>query len=411
MARIAILTIGTHGDVAPLVGLGTALRDAGHQVRMTVVERLSRLVADAGLDVQPLDVDLGALAGTRKGRAIQRPGARGSTSVIRLSVRETGRLVPAMRAAAADADIVLCPFWTAPVAIPIAEARGVPCLLVPFQVAQPTREFGPTFLGGRDLGPWLNRAVPELVGRLGMRVFGGLIREVRADLGLPAEAAPAYRPGAVPTLYGISTAVVPQPKDWPANVQMAGYWWSPRPTGWQPPEDLTRFLADGPPPVYIGFGSVDVGNAESLSRTVRETIDRIGRRVVVQRGWTGLDVSGDNICTIDEIPHDWLFPRVAAAVHHAGAGTTAATLRAGIPSVPVPFVYDQGFWARRLVELGAAPCSVPVQRLSGERLAAAITSAVNESRFTTAAAAIAGRLAEEDGAAAVLAAVDRLVAA
>ncbi|MBB5893423.1 glycosyltransferase [Kutzneria kofuensis] len=406
-----ILTVGTHGDVAPLVGLGTRLLAAGHQVVVTVPERLTRLVADAGLEHRPLDVEPAVRPGTEEARAAHRPGARGTASVIRLAVGKMGRLVPAMHAAADGANIVLCTFGTAPAAMPIAEAHGAPCLLVPFQIAEPTREFGPTFLGGRDLGPWLNRAVPELVGRLGMRAFAGLIREVRADLGLPAEVAPAYRSGAVPTLYGISPAVVPRPADWRDNVQLAGYWWSPRPSGWRPSEDLECFLADGPPPMYVGFGSVSVGKAESLSRAVLDAIHRTGMRAVVQRGWEGLDVSGDNIFTIDEVPHDWLFPRVAAAVHHAGAGTTAATLRAGIPSVPVPFVYDQGFWARRLVTLGAAPRAIPAARLSGGRLAAAITSAATESRFARAAAAIAGRIAEEDGAAPVLAAIDRLVAA
>ncbi|MFI9385105.1 glycosyltransferase [Kutzneria sp. NPDC052558] len=411
MARIAILNMGTHGDVAPLVGLGIRLQEAGHRVGMTVPERLTRLVTDAGLDCHPLDVGAAVPPETKQARAAHRPGARGTASVIRLAAGAMGRFVPAMVAAAEGADIVLVTYGTAPAAIPIAEALGVPCLLVPFQIAQPTREFGPTFLGGRNLGPWLNRLVPELVGRLGMRAFAGLIREIRADLGLPTEVPPAYRPGAVPTLYGVSPAVVPRPADWPDNVQLAGYWWSPRPSDWQPAADLERFLAAGPPPVYLGFGSVDVGKTEALSATVLDAVGRTGLRAVVQRGWEGLDVKGDNIFTVGEVPHDWLLPRVAAAVHHAGAGTTAATLRAGIPSVPVPFVYDQGFWARRLVDLGAAPCAIPAARLSGERLAAAITSAANESRFRQAAAGIAARIAEEDGAAPVLAAVDRLVAA
>ncbi len=411
MARIAILTMGTHGDVAPLVGLGVQLQAVGHQVVMTVPERLTRLVIDAGLDCHLLDVEAAVQPGTDEARKAHRPGARGTASVIQLATKAMGRLVPAMHAATDGADIVLGNYGTAPAVMPIAEARGVPCLMVPFQIAEPTREFGPTFLGGRDLGPWLNRAVPELVGRLGMRAFGGLIREVRSDLGLPAEVDPAYRPGVAPTLYGISCAVVPRPTDWPDKVQLAGYWWSPRPSDWQPSADLEHFLADGPPPVYIGFGSVNVGKAASLSRAALDAIRRAGVRAVVQRGWEGLDVSGDNIFTIDEVPHDWLFPRVACAVHHAGAGTTAATLRAGIPSVPVPFVYDQGFWARRLVTLGAAPSAIPAARLSSDRLAAAITSAVTDSRYRHASAAIASRLAREDSAAPVLDAVARLVAA
>ncbi|QUQ70811.1 glycosyltransferase [Kutzneria sp. CA-103260] len=411
MARIVILTVGTRGDVAPLIGLGAALQAAGHQVRVTVTERLAGLAADAGLDFHRLDTDPTDLQGTERARAAQRPGARGTASLFRLAAQEMGRQVPAMRAAARDADIVLCTFGTVPMAIPIAEANAVPCLVVPLQIADPTREFGPAFLGGRDLGPWLNRAVPKLAGRLGYRLFAGFTRELRAELGLPPEAAPGYRPGTLPLLYGVSPTVVRQPADWPDNIRVAGYWWLPRPSGWRPAADLERFLAAGPPPVYLGFGSVDVGKAEAIGRTVREAIDRTGLRVVVQRGWMGLDVNGDNVFTIDDVPHDWLFERVAAAVHHAGAGTTAAALRAGIPSVPVPFLYDQRFWARRLVDLGTAPDAIPAERLSAHRLAAAITSAATESRFARAATAIAGRIAEEDGVAPVLAAIDRLVPA
>lgn len=103
---------------------------------------------------------------------------------------------------------MLCTFATVPLALPIAEAHAIPCLLVPLQIAEPTREFGSPFLGGRNLGPWLNKAVPELAGRLGMRAFAGLIREVRTDLGLPKTVAPGYRPDAVPVLHGVSPTVI-----------------------------------------------------------------------------------------------------------------------------------------------------------------------------------------------------------
>jgi sterol 3beta-glucosyltransferase len=193
--------------------------------------------------------------------------------------------------------------------------------------------------------------------------------------------------------------VVPRPADWRDNVRLAGYWWPPRPHDWQPSDELQRFLADGPAPVYVGFGSVGVGKAGSLGPVVLDALDRTGMRAVVQRGWADLDVAGDNILTISEVPHDWLFPRVAVAVHHAGAGTTAAAQRAGIASVPVPFVWDQAFWARRLVTLGTAPCSLPAQRLSGQRLATTTTRSSNDPRYSQAATAIAHDIAREDGAA------------
>ncbi|MFD0652644.1 glycosyltransferase [Streptomyces malaysiensis] len=149
--------------------------------------------------------------------------------------------------------------------------------------------------------------------------------------------------------------MVPRPADWPSQVEVVGYWWPARPRDWQPPAELTDFLQAGPPPVFIGFGSMAPGQGERLGELVTAAVARAGVRAVVQAGWAGLTASGDDILTVGDLPHDWLFPRTAAVVHHAGAGTTAAGLRAGVPAVAVPAMADQPFWAARLHRLGVAP--------------------------------------------------------
>ncbi|WP_232534222.1 glycosyltransferase [Plantactinospora sp. KBS50] len=162
--------------------------------------------------------------------------------------------------------------------------------------------------------------------------------------------------------------------------------------------------------MYVGFGSM-LGQAGVLDELIVPALRRAGLRGVVQRGWAGLaprTAGRDDLLGIDEVPHEWLFPRMAAVVHHAGGGTTAAGLRAGVPAVPVPMLGDQPFWAARLRGLGVSPDVLPPARLGVPRLAAALAAAVRDPSYARRARTLAGRLAGEDGAAAVLRAVDRL---
>src|SRR5439155_1365249 len=138
--------------------------------------------------------------------------------------------------------------------------------------------------------------------------------------GVMTAAAPSP-PDDWPICHGFSPAVVPRPADWPANVHVTGYWWPARSAGWQPPEPLVDFLRAGPPPVFVGFGSMTPTH-ERLQDVVAVAVKRAGVRAVVQSGWAELGPVGDNILLVGDLPHDWLFPRTAAVVHHAGAGTT-----------------------------------------------------------------------------------------
>jgi UDP:flavonoid glycosyltransferase YjiC (YdhE family) len=201
--------------------------------------------------------------------------------------------------------------------------------------------------------------------------------------------------------------VVPQPADWPEWNHTVGYWWPAPDPDFTPAPELVDFLAAGPAPVYLGFGSMPA-DAGTLSALIRTALLKSRLRAVVHAGWAGLTVAGDNVLTVSDVPHDWLFPQMAAVVHHAGAGTTAAGLRAGVPAVPVPFMVDQPFWAQRLERLGVTPGRIPFRRLSPDRLAAALTEATGNPRYRERAATVAGQLAREDGAAGVLTVMDRI---
>jgi len=172
---------------------------------------------------------------------------------------------------------------------------------------------------------------------------GRINRWCTQTLGLPLYKGPglftALRQSDTTTLYGPPPTVLPKPDDWGAHVHLTGYWFLP-PQEWQPPDRLLIFLAAGLAPVYIGFGSIADPNLARLLRTVLEAIQRAKVRAIVASGRGGWQTNDppDNVLLIESAPHDWLFARVAAAVHHGGAGTVAASLRAGIPTLVIPFL-------------------------------------------------------------------------
>jgi UDP:flavonoid glycosyltransferase YjiC (YdhE family) len=158
--------------------------------------------------------------------------------------------------------------------------------------------------------------------------------------------------------------------------------------------------------VFVGLGSIIVTDPEPVVATAVEALRIAGARGVIQRGWGGLESHSDDVLTIGEVPHEWLFPRTATVIHAAGAGTTAAGLRAGIPSIPVPVWLDQPFWAARLTALGVSPGPIALRELSSARLASAIRSVVQDSAYRRRARWVAERIAVEDGAGQVAKAVE-----
>lgn len=200
-------------------------------------------------------------------------------------------------------------------------------------------------------------------------------------------------------LYPYSPAVIPTPADWDANSIATGYWFLEQTDEWTPDPALLRFLAAGPAPVYVGFGSMPAEDATAKTRVVLEALAEAGLRGVLATGWGGLSAAEvpDSVFTLDAAPHDWLFTRMAAVVHHGGAGTTGAGLRAGVPTVICPFFGDQPFWGRRVAALGVGPAPIAQKKLTAERLAAALRSATGDPEIRSRAAALSATIRREDG--------------
>ena len=196
-----------------------------------------------------------------------------------------------------------------------------------------------------------------------------------------------------------SCHIVPRPVEWHSGIEVTGYWFLDRPSAWLPPADLVRFLDAGPPPVYIGFGSMILADPEATVALVLAAVAQAGCRAVIAAGWGGLTPKAlsPNVFALVEAPHDWLFPRMAAVVHHGGAGTTAAALRAGVPSIIIPFLGEQSFWAHTLVQRGVAHEALPQNRLAPSTLSRAITLALNDFSMRQRAVTLGALIREEDG--------------
>ena len=274
-------------------------------------------------------------------------------------------------------------------ALHIAERLDVPAaasLSLPFFT--PTGAFPIPFIGHWPLGPRANRASYSF-NNVTMLAYGSMINAFRGMLGLPrrpridnllsrSDGTP------VPILYSFSRHLVPAPDDYPDHAHVTGPWFDDQPVAWQPPPDLEHFLAAGSPPVYLGFGSMGFGRRnEERTRLLLSVLSGNGHRAIIATGWGGLKASPDNLLdghvhVVESIPHDWLFPRTAAVIHHGGAGTTVAGLRAGRPTLICPVLGDQPFWGHQVHRLGAGPAPIPQRQMTKQRLAPAIATLADQ---------------------------------
>ncbi|MCC9310294.1 glycosyltransferase [Kitasatospora sp. RB6PN24] len=408
--RIQIVTVGTTGSVAPYTGLAHRLLADGHDVELATHARFESLVSCCGLRIRPIGADpFEALLGAHSRRG---SGLRALRELRGAGAQAALDLVDGILAAVdPKADLILLSTLAAPIGSVAARHHRIPTLGAFLQPDVPSRWFAPCSMAWRAPG---RANVPRA--RIANAAFDSLydaaVRAVHRRLGLPPVGSRRMRAlrerDNWPIWHGYSPTVLPRPTDWRSGLRVAGYWWPHECPRWQPPTLLADFLAAGPPPVLVGFGSMMPGDPEQLSRLAAGALRRAGLRGIVQSGWVGLDVIDDDIITVDAVPHGWLMPRTAAVVHHAGAGTTAAGLRAGVPAVPVPVMTDQPWWAARLVELGVSEQVISYRELTEIRLAEALLAATRRGGPRHRAASLARALQREDGAGSVADAIARL---
>ncbi|MFT3849008.1 MAG: glycosyltransferase [Propionivibrio sp.] len=399
--KLLILTFGTEGDTRPLVALGHALRRAGHDVFLLGDARTLGSAEEIGMPNAALSGDIRQLF-SEWGRQGPQATAR---ALVNLTNANTHAWAVETLAAAEGCDAILTSGLAGFIGLSVAECLGIPAIGTGMIPLTPSREFPSPFLPPGLVPRWLNRVSLRLTNRLFWLAFRKSLNEARRTvLRLPPRRA---LPIDHPMLYGISPTILPQPADWPDHARLCGQWQTPA-TDFAPPPELADFLDDGPPPIYIGFGSMAGLDGPRMANTLTTALS--GRRAVFYAGWSGMsDIAlPGNVFRIGTTPHDWLFPRTAAVIHHGGSGTTHSATRAGKPSVVVAFAGDQAFWGERLHRLGAAPPALDGAKLDSEALEKAIDF-VQTPEVRKRAAKLGERMALEDGLLVAAREIERLV--
>jgi sterol 3beta-glucosyltransferase len=388
--RITVLSVGSRGDVQPLLGFGLGLAAAGHEVRVAAFPGFERQVRAAGLDFAPLAEGRISRGETAEDRRVAQRGLRQTPALVAL-VKDARsvvgeRLADAL-AACEGAEVIVTNELALLLGWQAAEHFG--CELVRARLCPPPR------LADRRAALVVRQAAWLLMRRW--------LASARRTSGLPPLSLrePLAQLTAKRTLElrAYSPAVVPDSAQAGPAMRVTGYWFLENDVDPEPPRELLQFLADGPPPVCIGFGSMIDADPTGMRELAVEALRRAGQRGVLIRGAQGFGrvQLPDSVFAVGAISHDWLFERCSAVVHHGGAGTTATALRAGVPSIVVPHMVDQHAWGRAIHALGAGPRPIRRRRLSAERLHEAIAATVADGHMRERTAALGAQIREEDG--------------
>ncbi|MEU6800723.1 glycosyltransferase [Streptomyces neyagawaensis] len=409
--RVLLAACGTRGDVQPFLALAVALRRHGHTPLLAAPQAYASEAAAYGVDFAAIDDGpTRILDEPETRRSIDRglSGVRGKIVAARTVARLKQLMIPSLRDVAAIAhdhgDVAAVVHSAAFPAQHVADMLDVPAVVVALQPGWiPTDEFPCPLLPLPRVPRFLNRSTYALV------TAAQRSREVErwrtTELGLAARRHGARRwlrdPEGKrrPVLQSFSRHVTPVDPAWGDAVRTTGFWFLPRRPDWTPPRELARFLDEGEPPVYIGFGSMTGTQARRNNALVTEAVRLAGVRAVVATGWGGIEPGppAPDVLMIREAPHDWLFPRTAAVVHHGGPGTVGAALAAGRPQVLCPYMGDQSHWSARMRALGVAPAPLAARHLTAARLAEAIGRAVEDRRLRHRATEMAPVIRSEDG--------------
>jgi UDP:flavonoid glycosyltransferase YjiC (YdhE family) len=408
--RITILALGSRGDVVPYSILGKALHAAGHDVWFITSKNFERHITSQGIRAYSLPGDADAL--------LRSPGSK-MTALLR-AFRDVSKgivqldddLLPIFE----KTDLILNQLPSGLYGFDLAEKFNIPMFMIAVIPLIRTKAF--PMIGW----PRVFRAIPgynNFSYRMAEQIAWQMLRTTinpwrieRLDL-LPTPftgyMAEVYE-GGVQFIHGFSRYVVPRPDDWSENVHVTGYWFEDD-DGWQPPENLRRFIEKGAPPLYIGFGSMPIDRPDDAIKIIHQALRRTGQRAILQMSHFKDDVPHlpDEIHPIEYAPHGWLFPRMTAVVHHGGSGTTSAGFRAGVPALTLPFLFDQFFWGARIAALGVGPQPIPFRRCSGDRLAAGIDRLLRDGEMRRRAAALGEKIRAEDGVVNGVRVVERLM--
>lgn len=399
--RISIATYGTRGDVQPFVALAKALQARGHRVSLAAPHGQTGFIEGHGVTCVPLAGDPGTFV-----RELNDKAGNNMFKVVQTMLDFVTPLAESvsatLRPVFADSDVIISSFLATTGSHALAMEYGARHVSAQFfPVFTPTGDFpAPSF----PVWP-LGRAYNRLTHALFKAVFWGL---GHSSYGRMAKGRPAFPQKVVwpfdasvqpPVLrlYAHSQTLLPTPADWPAEAHVTGNWHLNEGQGWQPPAELADFLAAGEPPVCISLGSIEASDVQGFYDTLTGTLLARGQRVAVFAGLNEVRFPADErLLVLPPTPHDWLFPRMQAIIHHGGAGVTGEALRSGVPQIVMPFSADQPFWAAQVARLGVAARPIPPKQLSRERLLDALAQ-TSQPGMRARAAHVAGQVRQERG--------------
>jgi len=400
--NISILTYGSRGDVQPYLALAVGLQKQGYHVTLAGPQRFTDLAGEYEISFAPLAGDPEEIS-----KRFNDAGQNGVKMVRVIGEYVNSVAVDVARgafAACENADLIVHSFLFTTGAHSFARKRNIPDISIQtFPIFASTRKYPPVAMPSLPAGAlsyfghWLNTQIFWYGGNSGYYQKQKQHPDIFSfDLAWPFADKPPYPP--TPLLFAVSPTVLPPAPEWTNRARLTGYLFLEAPQNYQPPAELSRFLGAGPAPICVTFGSMLHRSSESIARSVMDAIRKNGQRAIILTGWDGWkdQTSSGDFLFIDSLPHDWLFPRCKAVIHHGGAGTTAASLRAGIPNIVIPFAGDQMFWGKRVHAIGAGTAPIAVKTLTAERLGWAIAEA-DDQNLQARACSVGESIRGEDG--------------
>lgn len=373
--RVVLAAVGSRGDVQPMLALAQALAARGHVPVIAAPPNFESWVRSLAFEFAPVGRDIQAYLAEDPGVLTGNP-LQGATAAARYFASQIPVQADQLKAACGGADALL---WAglALTAPSVAELLRLPALGVLYTTSLiPAAMHPPTSIPRHGMPGWVNRMLWKIHRPISQRVLGRPVNAARAALGLPGVTVHEHLFEQAQLVLAVDEGLLPPDPAWGGRFRYANFIYFDDPMPLEPA--LDAWLADGEPPVFVGFGSMTGRGTERAGRMIVDAVTATGRRCIVGAGWGGLGeaVLPEGWRVVRDAPHALLFPRVAAVVHHGGSGTTAQALRAGVPQVILPLILDQYHHAHRLFVAGLIPRPVPMERMTARGLADSIQAAL-----------------------------------
>lgn len=408
--KICFLTAGTFGDVKPNVALAVGLKKAGHDVRFISSTDAKDYIIEKGLEYYSADFSIKDLSQEDDAKRIMDSGDKTKNHFLDMKTylnHFIEKLFMKGIEGGKGCDLLIPAGFGIHVGYHVGEALGVPVIPIIFQPQSMTAQyplcFFPPLPFGKKIQGVYNKLTYELSDDFLLFAIKKTLNECREKVGLGKGSHMKFhktlRENHAPIIYAISELVLPKPSDYPDYLHFTGYYFLDGDMEYNASQDLLDFLEDGEKPIHIGFGSITMKNPDSLRDIILEALDLCHRRAVILTGWGGLQINEkrNNIYVAKSLPHDWLFPKMAAIVQHSGGGTTFTNIRSGVPAIPVPFTMDCPFWGRVAYNAGVSVQPLNPKNMTAKILADAINVATTDQKLIERAKVLGERMMQEDG--------------